>query len=184
LESTPYRFIRLTINFHFRRILCRQSFRLAAELEPLDATSERHLLTDPRHGLLAILLERRRLLRAGQSTQSCSELSNSAYSPGSLAILTDSSSLVSEAPGDLTSMVKNVPVRRRHASDPGPTMDHHAADTPADRLVRAIARETLVELRSVSDQILELTVVYLKNAALDVIDSSVDEVKTVLSTRL
>jgi hypothetical protein len=74
--------------------------------------------------------------------------------------------------------------RRRTLSDPGPVRGGKETSA-ADALVRARARETLSELRQVSDKTLEVCVAYLKSAAMDVIDASVEDVKALLScTRL
>ena len=165
---------------NFRRILSRQNDRLAAELELLGA-GKRDLLSDPQHGVLNLLVERRRLVIAdGAKSGSTNNLAIRGHVP-----VTGSVDNVNDPSAPCSDDVKNL--RRRRASDPGPLVNFSSDGEfdAADLLVRGIARETLHELRQISVRILDLTVTYLKNAALDVIDNSVEEVKVVLSsTRL
>lgn len=158
-------------------------------------TTSRDLLTDPRHGLLAILLERRRLFTAIPDNSNPTSQTQVPPSPGSDGCLTVASPADLEGramvlQGQHRLAVDETPPTtgsRRRASDPGPRLRSAGSsgpDQPADALVRRVARETLMELRQVSDRVLELCVTYLKNAAFSVVDSSVDEVKTLISTRL
>ena len=60
-------------------------------------------------------------------------------------------------------------------------------DFNPDSIVRKFSAATMTELREVTDRILDLAVLYLKNATRDVVDSSVSDIKNVLvaeSTRL
>jgi hypothetical protein len=186
--------------------LTRQNERLASELLLLHTGSDdrpepgsqagssapvpvsRDLLSDPDCGLLALLMERRRLLPP-RSPVNCNSLvnnnnksNNSNISIGQL----DNDVKGTDAVDPI--MTEGVdPVlfqRRRTLSDPGPARGGKEKSA-ADALVRGRARETLSELRQVSDKTLEVCVAYLKSAAMDVIDSSVEDVKALLScTRL
>ena len=51
----------------------------------------------------------------------------------------------------------------------------------ADGLVLKASRETMTELREVTNRILNLSVLYLKNATRDVVDSTVQDIKDVLT---
>lgn len=183
----------------FRRILTQQNERLAAELSGSvvdGGGGPRDLLTEPRHGLLALLEERRRLL-LGQSVPGSSSSGGVGHTTNDTAIPAiafDDSSVVKVCSNGSTHR------RRRCVSDPGPGAAARADNDGSKSLsqeerdplsaedallFRRVARETLLELRQVSDRILELCVAYLKSATSNVIDSSVEDVKALLvGTRL
>ncbi len=187
--------------------MTRQNERLASELLLLHTRSDdrpesgsqpgspvfRDLLSDPQCGLLALLMERRRLLPP-RSPVNCNSLANNNNNSNN----NDNSSSI--AMGQLENDVKETEAvdpmmtegvdsvqfhqRRRTQSDSGPARGGKEKSA-ADALVRGRARETLSELRHVSDSTLEVCVAYLKSAAINVIDSSVEDVKALLScTRL
>ncbi len=185
--------------------MTRQNERLASELLLLHTGSDdrpepgseagssapvpvpsRDLLSDPECGLLALLMERRRLLPP-RSPVNCNSLvnnnnnnnnNNSSISIGQLENDVKGTEAVDPM---MTEGVDSVLFqRRRTLSDPGPARGGKEKSA-ADVLVRRCARETLSEMRQVSDKTLEVCVAYLKSAAIDVIDSSVEDVKALLS---
>ncbi len=188
--------------------MTRQNERLASELlllhtgsndvpEPgSDAGSSvpvpvsRDLLSDPECGLLALLMERRRLLPP-RSPVKCNSLVNNNNNNNNnnsnihIGQLENDVKVTETIDPMMTRGVDSVLFqRRRTQSDPGPVRGGKEMSA-ADALVRGRARETLSELRQVSDNTLEVCVSYLKSAAMDVIDSSVEDVKALLScTRL
>ncbi len=183
---------------YFRRILTRQNERLASELLLLHAGSDdtpepgseagssapvpvsRDLLSDPECGLLALLMERRRLLPP-RSPVNCNSLVNNNNSNIPIVQLENDVKGTDAVDPMMTRGVDSVLFqRRRTLSDPGPVRGGKETSA-ADALVRARARETLSELRQVSDKTLEVCVAYLKSAAMDVINSSVEDVKALLS---
>ncbi len=160
----------------------------------------RDLLSDPQCGLLALLMERRHLLPP-RSPVNCNSLvnnnnnNNNNNSNSSIPIVNNNSIPIGQLENDVkgtetvglpdTVMTEGVDSvlfnqRRRTLSDPGPARGGKETSA-ADALVRGRARETLSELRQVSDKTLEVCVAYLKSAAMDVIDSSVEDVKALLS---
>ncbi len=187
--------------------MTRQNDRLASELLLLHTGSDagpepgseagssapvpsRDLLSDPECGLLALLMERRRLLPP-RSAVNCSSLANNNNNNNSnignvpIGQLQNDVKVTEAVDSIMPEGVDSVLFQRRHTlSDPGPVRGGKEMSA-ADALVRGRARETLSELRHVSDSTLEVCVAYLKSAAIDVIDSSVEEVKALLScTRL
>ncbi len=186
--------------------MTRQNERLVSELLLLHAGSDdrpepgseagssapvpvsRDLLSDPECGLLALLMERRRLLPP-RSPVNCNSLVNNNNNNSNISIgqLENDVKRTEAVDPMMTEGVDSVLFqRRRTLSDPGPRSARGGKEkSAADVLVRGRARETLSELRHVSDSTLEVCVAYLKSAAIDVIDSSVEEVKALLScTRL
>ncbi len=184
--------------------MTRQNERLASELLLLHAGSDdrpepgseagssapvpvsRDLLSDPECGLLALLMERRRLLPP-RSPVNCKSLVNNNNNNSNISIgqLENDVKRTEAVDPMMTRGVDSVLFqRRRTLSDPGPARGGKEKSA-ADALVRGRARETLSELRQVSDSTLEVCVAYLKSAAINVIDSSVEDVKALLScTRL
>ena len=63
-----------------------------------------------------------------------------------------------------------------------PLLPYSGQVLDGDGLVLKVSRETMTELREVTDRILELSVLYLKNATRDVVDTSVQDIKDVLSS--
>jgi hypothetical protein len=183
--------------------LTRQNERLASELLLLHTGNDdrpepgneagssapvpvsRDLLSDPECGLLALLIERRRLLPP-HSPVNCNSLVNNNNSNIPMGQLENDVKVTEAVDPMMTAEgVDSVLFqRRRTLSDPGPARGGKEMSA-ADALVRGRARETLSELRQVSDKTLEVCVAYLKSAAMDVIDASVEDVKALLScTRL
>ncbi len=182
--------------------MTRQNERLASELLLLHTGSDdrpepgseagssapvpvsRDLLSDPECGLLALLMERRRLLPP-RSPVHCNSLANNNNSNIPIGQLENDVKATEAVDPIIPEGVDSVLFqRRRTLSDPGPARGGKEMSA-ADVLVRGRARETLSELRHVSDSTLEVCVAYLKSAAIDVIDASVEDVKALLScTRL
>jgi hypothetical protein len=63
-----------------------------------------------------------------------------------------------------------------------PLIPYSGQELDGDGLVLKVSQETMSELREVTDRILDLSVLYLKNATRDVVDSAVQDMKDVLST--
>jgi len=140
------------INLSYSRIVRRMNAALNEELDLL-GLPPRTLLTDKQGLLVHLLHERERMHQQLQPQQE-------------LAVTEQRESIVFDE--ELTGYL--VPLASRDD------------DFNPEAIVREFSEATVAELRAVTDRILDLAVLYLKNATRNVVDGAVSDVKSILVT--